>query len=367
MSPVCWSFGSSLALIAPLFVPRCRRKIQQFKTNTQRTPNAHGQFSQVWDLAQLLRKKHRCIFMRKPEDGAPAGSRRGKWQIIVASPGSVNDAVLYGTNGHGTDGKYKTVEFNLVTNVISVFKRNDKTSHPAVPEFESGFIQFVTRPVCYSICDKENKWTILDMHESIQRCMPCTRPECQHRWVDRDFPDGSGFWLETECVACDRKRWTGPVSEGGSPAMIDMHEATANALNQLRMDYRLCLFHSDKAILDYFSLHLLIQVSPVVLSARSDFTGLGLGAGIDRPLDAQGQHPASLVRHSVVFLCVSTPSRACRRCGQARAYTCRACGGLRHLQGQVPAADGHGRRDVREDHRVPGEAVDGGEVDPGVA
>ena len=67
------------------------------------------------------------------------------------------------------------------------------------------------------------------------------------------------------------------MSEGGSPAMIDMHEATANALNQLRMDYRLCLFHSDKAILDYFSLHLLIQVSPVVLSGRSDFTGLGLG------------------------------------------------------------------------------------------
>ena len=77
---------------------------------------------------------------------------------------------------------------------------------------------------------------MVNMHESIGRCMPCTNPDCSHGWKTTDFDDNSGYYAERMCKPEDQIKWK-------SPGMIDHHEATANAYIHLQMPFFLCLFH----------------------------------------------------------------------------------------------------------------------------
>ena len=241
------------------FVPELQQ-IQRLQRNSKRAARKEGQFTTVDKLARsVLRQRRACIYYREADPTAPRGSPRAAWQLILSSEGCLKDAARYGKNGNGQDAKRKLVEDEIITNGVITFKRIDQHTHPTVPELQSGFIRWEPRLVCLSLSDKENQHTLTAINASIDRCLPCNDSHCLHGWKEVDFEDGSGFYMERTCAAAHRIKWTGPPSEGGSRCMIDMHEATANALRSLRMEYSLCVFHSDKAIAEHLSLKLLVS------------------------------------------------------------------------------------------------------------
>jgi len=49
----------------------------------------------------------RCIYYRRPDTNADPKSDRGLYQMILSSPGCLDDAAEYGDYGHGADGTHK--------------------------------------------------------------------------------------------------------------------------------------------------------------------------------------------------------------------------------------------------------------------
>ena len=143
------------------------------------------------------------------------------------------------------------VEDDLITDAIMVTKPCTGGQCFSVPELHSGYTKKDARLVLLSLTDKENQHCIQRIHEVIGRCLPCRKAGCSHGWKTCEFADGSGFYAMRTCAANDQIKWT-------SPGMLDHHEASVNAYIAADLPYFLCLFHKEKAILDYLSGTLLV-------------------------------------------------------------------------------------------------------------
>ena len=121
-----------------------------------------------------------------------------------------------------------------VANPVLTYKRNDKHTHPGVPELESGFVRWVKRLVCLSVSSRENRWCIQRIYEAVRRCMPCRNPHCDHGWAYVDYEDGSGYYAKRTCAPADQYAF-------GSVAMIDQVRSTDRLLCcDLDADLRSC-------------------------------------------------------------------------------------------------------------------------------
>ena len=243
------------AVIDHSVVPE-KKLIQQIMTDHRRS----GQRGvPAFEAADAIIRKHlrepvhswgsRCIYYRRPDPAAHPKSDRGLYQTIFSSDGCLDDAAEYGDNGHLADGTHKVVEDDVITDAVMVQKPCTAQNYPSVPELHSGHRKIVSRLVCLSFTDKENEHAIKRIHESIRRCMRCRNPRCKHRWEVIDFADGSGFYSMRLCHS--QIKWN-------SPGMLDHHEASVNAYIALGLNYFLCLFHKEKAIIDYLSGQLLL-------------------------------------------------------------------------------------------------------------
>lgn len=178
----------------------------------------------------------RCLYYRREDPTARAGSGRDHYQIILSSVGMLDDAAECGPDGHGADGVHKLVEDDVTVDAIMCCRRCTKDTHPHVTELHGGHDVLDSRLACISVTTQESTPAMVNMHESIDRCLPCKKLDCSHGWKTTDFDDGSGYFAERVCDPVDKFRWK-------SPGMIDHHEATANAYIALLIPFFLCLFH----------------------------------------------------------------------------------------------------------------------------
>ena len=64
----------------------------------------------------------RCIYYRREDPAARAGSGRDHYQMILSSEGMMNDAFECGPDGHGGDGVHKLVEDDVTVNAVMCCK-----------------------------------------------------------------------------------------------------------------------------------------------------------------------------------------------------------------------------------------------------
>jgi hypothetical protein len=152
----------------------------------------------------------RCIYYRREDPNARAGSGRDHWQLILSSEGMMDDAVECGPDGHGADGVHNCVEDDVIVDAIMGCKRCTKDTHPHVSELHGGHDYLDSRLICISCTTAESTPAMVNMHESIGRCMPCKNPQCSHGWTTTDFDDGSGYYAQRTCAPEDRIRWKSP-------------------------------------------------------------------------------------------------------------------------------------------------------------
>jgi hypothetical protein len=60
----------------------------------------------------------RCIYYRRDDKNAQKGSGREHYQLILSSPGMMDDAVECGPTGHGADGVHKSVEDDIIVDAV---------------------------------------------------------------------------------------------------------------------------------------------------------------------------------------------------------------------------------------------------------
>jgi hypothetical protein len=60
----------------------------------------------------------RCIYYRRDDKNARKGSGREHYQLILSSPGMMDDAVECGPTGHGADGVHKSVEDDIIVDAV---------------------------------------------------------------------------------------------------------------------------------------------------------------------------------------------------------------------------------------------------------
>ena len=168
-----------------------------------------------------MRRKHlrepissvgaRCIYYHHEDPAARPGSGRDHYQMILSSEGMMNDAFECGPDGHGGDGVHKLVEDDVTVNAVMCCKRCTKETHPHVSELYGGHDYLDSRLACISCTTQESTPAMVNMHESIDRCMPCKNPDCPHEWKTTDFTDGSGYYAERTCAPEDKIKWKSPV------------------------------------------------------------------------------------------------------------------------------------------------------------
>ena len=105
-----------------------------------------------------MRRKHlrepissvgaRCIYYRREDPAARAGSGRDHYQMILSSGGMMNDAFECGPDGHGGDGVHKLVEDDVTVNAVMCCKRCTKETHPHVSELYGGHDYLDSRLAC---------------------------------------------------------------------------------------------------------------------------------------------------------------------------------------------------------------------------
>ena len=91
-----------------------KKVIQQLMTNHRRSGQRGIPPFEAADaiITQQLRDPAerwgcRCIYYRRPDTNADPKSDRGLYQMILSSPGCLDDAAEYGDYGHGADGTHK--------------------------------------------------------------------------------------------------------------------------------------------------------------------------------------------------------------------------------------------------------------------
>ena len=225
-------------------------KIQEIQKNVRRL-GRHQPAFELMDsrLRGVMKPYHRILYYRQPDPAAAHGSMRSVWMVVISSEGCLADAAKFQHNGQGEDGKHKLCEDDLVLHASSTFRVVDSHTHPDIPEFCGGFRLNERRLAFMTLTSSENRWAIKEGHASMRRCMPqqsCTDPNCGHKLICTNFPDGSGYQFSRECESSTLAPWK-PIG------MIDHHDASAIALDMLGMRYMLCDFHSLKAWLDQFS------------------------------------------------------------------------------------------------------------------
>ena len=62
----------------------------------------------------------RCLYYRREDPTARAGSGRDHYQIILSSVGMLDDAAECGPDGHGADGVHKLVEDDVTVTLSCV-------------------------------------------------------------------------------------------------------------------------------------------------------------------------------------------------------------------------------------------------------
>eukprot|EP01044_Picomonas_judraskeda_P017439 COSAG03_NODE_3282_length_2103_cov_3.483533_2_plen_138_part_00 len=97
----------------------------------------------------------RCLYYRREDPTARAGSGRDHYQIILSSVGMLDDAAECGPDGHGADGVHKLVEDDVTVDAIMCCKRCTKDTHPHVTELHGGHDVLDSRLACISVTTQE--------------------------------------------------------------------------------------------------------------------------------------------------------------------------------------------------------------------
>ncbi|CAG2230679.1 unnamed protein product [Mytilus edulis] len=96
-------------------------------------------------------------------------------------------------------------------------------------------------PASFTIMNRENTQNIFLAIRSILENVPCGRADCQHPYRYFALPGNLGYRRVTGCSR---------VNEYKPLVMIDKFEASANACEELGLQYVLCWFHIVKALME---------------------------------------------------------------------------------------------------------------------
>jgi hypothetical protein len=179
-----------------------REKICQLQQDGKR---ANSRRVLPWTNAEQIlrgpvRDALRCMKFKCQAQAAQQRSEGFLWHAAATTPQMLDDVVKYMGNGMLIDGKWRLCEDKVVMDGMLIFKKIDSTTHDNV-EFQTGFKMMDSRFAGYSFANGGGQYAIRDNMLSLQRCMPCDDPNCEHKLATRDTgsENGSGYEMYTEC------------------------------------------------------------------------------------------------------------------------------------------------------------------------
>ena len=71
----------------------------------------------------------RCIWYRTDDKSARQRSDREHYQLMISSPGVMDDEVECGPTGHGVDGVHKSIEDDVIVDTLQLVQHLVNVSH----------------------------------------------------------------------------------------------------------------------------------------------------------------------------------------------------------------------------------------------
>jgi hypothetical protein len=182
-----------------------------------------GQWTAVHSAIPHIKEKGNLLLYQEANDQAE-GRDIDKCYVLTVS----NQTALKSARGNqhvlGLDGKHGLQDDGacLMTSI---------TQH------KDGF----GCPAAFSIVNRENTDSIFLTLRAIIENVPCANQGCTHPHKYYRLPGNSGYRRYTPCAAVDPYK---PM------VMIDKHEHSANACQQLGLQHILCWFHLVKALME---------------------------------------------------------------------------------------------------------------------